>query len=52
MDELGSHFNLKTDQAVDRLKYFMDSGELTGIVDDRGKFIYITPEELQAGEYF
>ncbi|VDN60244.1 unnamed protein product [Dracunculus medinensis] len=48
MDELGSHFNLKTDQAVDRLKYFMDSGELTGIVDDRGKFIYITPEELQA----
>ncbi|KAF8386158.1 ufbp-1 [Pristionchus pacificus] len=45
MDELGSHFSLKTEEAIDRLQHFLSSGDLTGVMDDRGKFIYITEEE-------
>ncbi|VDM27451.1 unnamed protein product [Toxocara canis] len=48
MDELGAHFKLRTEEAVDRLNYFIENGTLTGVIDDRGKFIYITEEELQA----
>uniref|UniRef100_A0A915APY4 DDRGK domain-containing protein 1 n=3 Tax=Parascaris univalens TaxID=6257 RepID=A0A915APY4_PARUN len=48
MDELGAHFKLRTEEAVDRLNYFIENGTLTGVTDDRGKFIYITEEELQA----
>ncbi|GMT05370.1 hypothetical protein PENTCL1PPCAC_27544, partial [Pristionchus entomophagus] len=45
MDELGSHFSLKTEEVIDRLQYFLANGDLTGVMDDRGKFIYITEEE-------
>ncbi|GMT31534.1 hypothetical protein PFISCL1PPCAC_22831, partial [Pristionchus fissidentatus] len=46
MDELGSHFSLKTEECIDRLHHFLAEGDLTGVMDDRGKFIYITEEEL------
>lgn len=49
MDELGAYFNLRTEDAIDRLNFLTGNGSLTGVMDDRGKFIYITPEELQAG---
>ncbi|VDM32701.1 unnamed protein product [Toxocara canis] len=52
MDELGAHFKLRTEEAIDRLNYFIENGTLTGVIDDRGKFIYITEEELQAGSLF
>ncbi|CAI4231194.1 unnamed protein product [Auanema sp. JU1783] len=48
MDELAAHFDLKSDQAVNRLQFFLENGQLQGVVDDRGKFIYITNEELDA----
>uniref|UniRef100_A0A1I8EM89 DDRGK domain-containing protein 1 n=1 Tax=Wuchereria bancrofti TaxID=6293 RepID=A0A1I8EM89_WUCBA len=48
IDELGAHFNLHAEDAVDRLNFLVGNGTLTGIMDDRGKFIYITSEELQA----
>lgn len=48
MDELGAHFKLRTEEAIDRLNYFIQNGTLTGVMDDRGKFIYITPDELHA----
>ncbi|VDM97965.1 unnamed protein product [Thelazia callipaeda] len=48
MDELGAYFNLRTEDAIDRLNYLMKNGNITGVIDDRGKFIYITAEELQA----
>ena len=34
--------------AIDRLRKLQESDELTGVMDDRGKFIYVSPEELQA----
>lgn len=50
MDELAAHFNLRTEDALNRLHYFLENGMLTGVTDDRGKFIYITEDELHAGE--
>ncbi|VDD87410.1 unnamed protein product [Enterobius vermicularis] len=48
MDELAAHFNLRTEDALNRLHYFLENGMLTGVTDDRGKFIYITEDELHA----
>ena len=30
------------------MQKLQETGQLTGVVDDRGKFIYISQEELQA----
>ncbi|KHJ89951.1 hypothetical protein OESDEN_10214 [Oesophagostomum dentatum] len=48
MDELAAHFGLKSDEAISRLHYFLDNGILEGVMDDRGKFICITDDELNA----
>uniref|UniRef100_A0A2C9KR77 DDRGK domain-containing protein 1 n=1 Tax=Biomphalaria glabrata TaxID=6526 RepID=A0A2C9KR77_BIOGL len=48
MDELAAHFGLKSDEAISRLQYFLENGILEGVMDDRGKFICITDEELNA----
>ena len=42
----GCLFGLK--DAVDRIKDLQTEGHLTGVMDDRGKFIYITVEELES----
>ncbi len=34
--------------AIDRVNDLIEEGRLTGVMDDRGKFIYITNEELEA----
>lgn len=52
MDELAAHFGLKSDEAISRLHYFLDNGLLEGVMDDRGKFICITDDELNAGRLF
>lgn len=33
---------------MDRVKDLQESGQLTGVMDDRGKFIYITVDELES----
>ncbi|WKX99315.1 hypothetical protein Q1695_014304 [Nippostrongylus brasiliensis] len=48
MDELAAHFGLKSDEAISRLQFFLDNRILEGVMDDRGKFICITEEELNA----
>ena len=37
-----------TQEAISRVQNLQESGELSGVVDDRGKFIFISKEELQA----
>ena len=34
--------------AIARVQALQETGELTGVADDRGKFIYISQEELEA----
>ena len=42
VDALGSEFGLRNSEAVDRINQLMEQGQLTGVLDDRGKFIYIS----------
>lgn len=35
-------------EAIARVQSLQENGELSGVVDDRGKFIYISDQELQA----
>ncbi|XP_057180836.1 DDRGK domain-containing protein 1-like isoform X2 [Triplophysa rosa] len=48
LEDLASHFGMRTQDAIARLQDLMAQGSLTGVIDDRGKFIFITPEELNA----
>lgn len=46
LEDLAAEFKLKTQAAIDRIADLQASGELTGVIDDRGKFIYISQKEL------
>nr|SVE75557.1 EOG090X0N9E [Daphnia dolichocephala] len=48
LEELAAHFQLKTQDAIDRLQKLVQDGSLTGVIDDRGKFIYISREEMES----
>jgi len=48
MEDLAGHFALKTQDVINRVQDLQAEGRLTGVIDDRGKFIYITMEELEA----
>ncbi len=47
LEDLAAHFRLRTQEAIDRVTQLQEDGTLTGVVDDRGKFIYISQEELE-----
>ncbi|XP_061714130.1 DDRGK domain-containing protein 1 [Cydia pomonella] len=47
LEDLAAHFKLKTQAAIDRITDLQATGELTGVIDDRGKFIYISQKELE-----
>ncbi|XP_055651642.1 DDRGK domain-containing protein 1 [Falco peregrinus] len=48
LEDLASHLGLRTQDAINRIQDLMADGTLTGVIDDRGKFIYITPDEMAA----
>lgn len=48
LDELALKFKLKTQITIDRIQCLLEDGSLTGVIDDRGKFIYISQSELNA----
>ncbi len=52
LEELAYTFKMKTEQCIDRIKQLEQDGLLTGLLDDRGKFIYITEEELDKVKEF
>ena len=41
-------FLLPLQDVIQRVQDLQASGDLTGVIDDRGKFIYITMDELEA----
>jgi hypothetical protein len=47
LEDLASKFNLKTQDVITKINQLEQEGRLTGVIDDRGKFIFITPQELQ-----
>lgn len=48
LEDLAAHFRLKTQDVIERVQDLQSSGDLTGVIDDRGKFIYITMDELES----
>ena len=46
MEDLATHFQLKTKDAIARLRSLEASGDLSGFLDDRGKYVYVTSAEL------
>jgi len=48
LEDLAGHFGLKTQDVINRVQDLQKEGRLTGVIDDRGKFIYVTMEELEA----
>ena len=46
LEDLSRQFKLKTQAAIDRIQELKVSGAITGVLDDQGKFIYISEEEL------
>ncbi|XP_062844709.1 DDRGK domain-containing protein 1 [Trichomycterus rosablanca] len=52
LEDLASHFEMRTQDAIARLQDLIADGSLTGVIDDRGKFIFITPEEMAAVAQF
>ncbi|GIY90438.1 DDRGK domain-containing protein 1 [Caerostris darwini] len=52
MEDLASRFKLKTQEAIDRVQELLAQEWLVGVIDDRGKFIYITKEELESVAQF
>ncbi|XP_069601267.1 DDRGK domain-containing protein 1 isoform X3 [Ranitomeya imitator] len=52
LEDLGAHFGLRAQDAISRIQDLLADGSITGVIDDRGKFIYITTEELAAVAQF
>lgn len=48
LDDVAAHFSQKTAFVIDKILEWQKTGDLTGVIDDQGKFIYITEEELDA----
>lgn len=48
LEDLAGHFNIKTQSVIERIHELQANGRLTGVIDDRGKFIYISREELES----
>ena len=47
LEDLAAQFKIKTQDVIDRINSLQETGDLTGVIDDRGKFIYISQEELE-----
>ena len=48
LDELGGEFSLRVHEIIARVGALESMGYLSGVTDDRGKFIYVSKDELQA----
>lgn len=48
IEDLAAHFKLKTQAAIDRIKDLQKDNILSGVIDDRGKYIYVSQEEMEA----
>nr|CAD2140940.1 unnamed protein product [Meloidogyne enterolobii] len=46
VDQVSSNFHLKPDVTIERINSLLEEKLITGVFDDRGLFIFISPEEL------
>ncbi|KAL9322345.1 hypothetical protein ACSQ67_010398 [Phaseolus vulgaris] len=48
LEDLAAEFKLRTQECINRITSLESMGRLSGVMDDRGKFIYISQEEMNA----
>ena len=48
LEQLAAAFRLRTADALARVRALEAEGRLTGVLDERGKFIHISPDEMAA----
>jgi len=47
LEEIAAEFQLKTSKVIERLEHLEKGGQISGIFDDRGKFVYIERKEME-----
>lgn len=47
LEDLAARFHLPAQETINRVESLEKMGRISGVIDDRGKFIYIEPEEMQ-----
>ncbi|KAK3024304.1 hypothetical protein RJ639_043166 [Escallonia herrerae] len=48
LEDLAAEFKLRTQDCINRINSLESMGRLSGVMDDRGKYIYISLEEMKA----
>ena len=48
LEEVSAEFGLRTSEVVTKVQALEAEGRITGVMDDRGKFIYVSREEMEA----
>ncbi|XP_021758814.1 DDRGK domain-containing protein 1-like [Chenopodium quinoa] len=48
LEDLAAEFRLRTQECINRITALENMGRLSGVMDDRGKYIYISLEEMKA----
>jgi len=48
LEDIAAEFGIRTVEAVEKIKELEKDKRITGIMDDRGKFIYISDDEMKA----
>lgn len=48
LEDLAAEFKLRTQECINRISSLEEMGRLSGVMDDRGKYIYISLEEMRA----
>ena len=48
IEELATEFKMSSRDAITRIEQLMEQKRLSGITDDRGKFIHITEQEFES----
>lgn len=48
LEDLAAEFKLRTQECINRITSLESLGRLSGVMDDRGKFIYISQEEMKS----
>ncbi|KZV20950.1 DDRGK domain-containing protein 1 [Dorcoceras hygrometricum] len=48
LEDIAAEFKLRTQECINRITSLEDMGRLSGVMDDRGKYIYISLDEMKA----
>ncbi|KMZ68426.1 DDRGK domain-containing protein [Zostera marina] len=48
LEDLAAEFKLRTQDCINRIATLESTGRLSGVMDDRGKYIYISSDEMKA----